>query len=135
MVKDRAVGKVSAIRRQDGDRTESEQIRYYLLSAACAAERLNHIVREHWGIENRRHWVLDVTCNEDQARNRKGHCAANLSLLRKLALNLARLEASKGSMRGKLKRAGWDAGFLISILSQCDSPAPMPAFLCQMQNW
>ena len=62
--------------------------------------------------------VLDVTCHEDQARNRKGHGAENLSLLRKLALNLARLEPGKGSMRGKLKRAGWDNGFLTSILAQ-----------------
>ena len=115
------MGKVRAIRRQDGDGAESEQSRYYLLSAAGAAERVNYIVRGHWGhwgIENRRHWVLDVTCNEDQARNRKGHCAENLSLLRKLALNLARLEAGKVSMRVKLKRAGWDDSFLISILSQ-----------------
>ena len=111
------MGKVTAIRRQNGD--EREQDRYYLLSEACSAERFNYIVRGHCGIENRLHWVLDVTCNEDQARNRKGHCAKNLSLLRKLALNLARLEGSKGStMRSKLKRAGWDDGFLISILSQ-----------------
>ena len=89
-----------------------------LLSEVCSAERPNYIVRGHWGIENRLHWVLDVTCNEDQARNRKGHCAENLALLRKLALNLARLEGSQGSMRGNLKRAGWDDGFLISILSQ-----------------
>ena len=75
-------------------------------------------MRGHWGIENRLHWVLDVTCNEDQARNRKGHGAENLALLRKLALNLARLEPGKGSMRGKLKRAGWDDNFLINILSQ-----------------
>ena len=115
-MKDRVVGKVTAIRRQDG--AGSEQSRYYLLSEACSAERFNYIVRGHWGVENRRHWALDVTCNEDQARNRKGHCAANLSLLRKLALNLARLEGSRGSMRGQLKRAGWDDGFLISILSQ-----------------
>ena len=70
------------------------------------------------GIENRLHWVLDVTCNEDQARNRKGYGSENLALLRKLALNLARLEPGKGSMRGKLKRAGWDDNFLITILSQ-----------------
>ena len=63
-------------------------------------------------------YVLDVTCHEDQARNRKGHCAENLALLRKLALNLARLEASKSSMRGQLKRAGWDDGYLVSIRSQ-----------------
>ena len=72
-----AVGKVTAIRRKDG--AESEQSRYYLLSETCSAERFNYIVRGHWGIENRLHWVLDVTCHEDQARNRKGHCAENLA--------------------------------------------------------
>jgi len=41
----------------------------------------------------------------------------NLALLRKLALNLAKLEPSKGSMRGKLKRAGWDNAFLAQILT------------------
>ena len=69
-------------------------------------------------IENRLRRVLDVTCHGDQARNRKGRCAEKLALLRKLALNLVRLEASKCSMRGKLKWAGWDDGFRISILSQ-----------------
>ena len=39
-------------------------------------------------------------------------------LLRKLAMNLAWLEPSKGSMRGKLKRAGWDNAFLTTMLSQ-----------------
>ena len=111
-----AVGKVTATCRKDGE--ASEETRYYLLSRVWPPERCNGIVRSHWGIENRLHWVLDVTCNEDQARNRKGHCAENLALLRKLALHLARLEPGKGSMRGKLKRAGWDDNFLINILSQ-----------------
>ena len=57
--------------------------RYYLLSQAFPPERFNEIVRSHWGIENRLHWSLDVVFNEDQARNRKGHCAVNLALLRK----------------------------------------------------
>ena len=111
-----AIGKVTATRQRDG--ATSRETRYYLLSRAFPPERFNDIVRGHWGIENRLHWVLDVTCNEDQARNRKGHCAENLALLRKLALNLARLEPGKGSMRGKLKKAGWDNNFLISILAQ-----------------
>ena len=111
-----AVGKVTATRRKDGG--ASQDTRYYLLSPDWPPERCNDIVQGHWGIENRLHWVLDVTCNEDQARNRKGYCAENLALLRKLALNLARLEPSKGSMRGKLKWAGWDDNFLINILSQ-----------------
>ena len=75
-------------------------------------------MRSHWSIENQLHWVLDVVFNEDQARNRKDHGPQNLALLRKLALNLAKLEPSKGSMRGKLKRAGWDNAFLASMLSQ-----------------
>ncbi len=111
-----AVGKITASRRL-GDRTSVES-RYYLLSQACSPERFNAIAREHWGIENRLHWMLDVVFNEDQSRNRKDHCPENLALMRKLALNLARLEPSKGSMRGKLKRAGWDNDYLIIILSQ-----------------
>ena len=111
-----SIGKVSASRKV-GDHTSMES-RYYLLSQEFSPERFNDIVRSHWGIENELHWRLDVVFNEDQARNRKRHCAENLALLRKLALNLARLEPSKGSMRGKLKRAGWDNDFLAIILSQ-----------------
>ncbi len=116
----KAVGKVTARREQDGQ--SSQETRYYLMSHAFSPERFNDIVRSHWGIENRLHWSLDVVFNEDQARNRKGHCAENLALLRKLALNLARLEPSKGSMRGKLKRAGWDNNFLTSLLTQFANP-------------
>ena len=122
-----AVGKITASRQQGG-RTSVES-RCYLLSQAFTPERFNHIVREHRGIENRLRWVLDVVFNEDQSRNRKDHCPDNLALLwpcsglalallRKPALNLARLEPSKGSIRGKLKRAGWDNDYLVIILSQ-----------------
>ena len=61
---------------------------------------------------------LVVASNEDQARNRKSHCAENVGLLAKLALNLARLEPSKGSVRGKPKRAGWDNHSLVVLLTQ-----------------
>lgn len=56
--------------------------------------------------------------NEDQARHCKDHGLENIALLRRLALNLAKLEGSKGSMKGKLKRAGWDNAFLTSLLAQ-----------------
>ena len=92
------------------------------MSRTFPAERFNEIVRSHWGIENELHWCLDAIFNGDQARNRKGHCAENLALLRKPALNLARLESSKVSMRGKLKRAGWDNAFLAAMLAQFASP-------------
>jgi predicted transposase YbfD/YdcC len=110
-----AVGKITASRQVE-DHTSMES-RYYLLSQAFAPERFNEIVRSHWGIENQLHWRLDVVFNEDQSRNPKDHCPDNLALLRKLALNLARLEPSKGSIRDKLKRAGRDDN-LATILSQ-----------------
>ena len=72
-----AVVQITATRRV-GDAT-SEQERYYLLSAAHPPDRFNHLVRGHWGIENGLHWVLDVTCNKSQARNRKANCAENLA--------------------------------------------------------
>ena len=111
-----AAGKITASR-QAGNRISVES-RYCLLSQAYTPERFNCIAREHWGTGNRLHWVLDVMHNEDQSRNRKDNGADNLALLRKLALNLARLEPTKVPMRGKLKRAGWDHDYLITMLSQ-----------------
>jgi predicted transposase YbfD/YdcC len=112
----KAVGKIAASREIDG-RT-SRETRCYLLSEPLTPEAFNAAVRSHWSIENRLHWMLDVVMDEDQARNRKDNGPENLALLRKLALNLAKLEPSKGSMRGKLKRAGWDNAFLAQILTQ-----------------
>ncbi len=76
------------------------------------------MARAHWGIENALHWSLDVTMNEDQARNRKDNGPYNLAILRHLALNLISKEDSKGSNRVKFKRAGWNDDFLLKLLAQ-----------------
>ncbi len=115
-----AIGKIRR-RREVGAKLTTENA-YYLLSTPLSAERFAHVARSHWGIENSLHWVLDVTMNEDQARNRKDHGPENIALLRRLALNLARSENSKGSMKGKLKRAGWDDAFLAKLLANAASP-------------
>lgn len=91
---------------------------YYLLSTTLIAQRFTDIARAHWGIENRLHWVLDVTMNEDRTRHCKDNGPENIALLRRLALNLAKIEGSKGSMKGKLKRAGWNNTFLATLLAQ-----------------
>ena len=76
------------------------------------------IVREHWSIENRLHWPLDVVLDEDLARNRKDNAPANLAVLRRLALNVARAHPDeKTSLRAKLKIAGWDDSYLFSMLA------------------
>ena len=116
----RAIGKVTAARETPAK--TSIETRYFLMSQALTPERFLAVVRAHWGIENGLHWVLDVTMNEDQMRNRKDNGPENLALLRRLALNLAALEPSKDSMRGKLKRAGWDNQFLAQMLAQFAAP-------------
>jgi predicted transposase YbfD/YdcC len=110
-----AVGQVVRVR-EIGTKVSTETA-YYLLSTALSAERFGEVARAHWGVENGLHWVLDVTMNEDQARNRKDNGPENIALLRRLALNLAKLEGSKGSMKGKLKRAGWNDAFLTRLLA------------------
>jgi predicted transposase YbfD/YdcC len=76
-------------------------------------------VRRHWGIENRVHWVLDVTFHEDRSRLRAGHAAENVVVVRHLALNLLRHERStKGrSLKAKRLTAAWDNAYLLTVLS------------------
>jgi predicted transposase YbfD/YdcC len=76
------------------------------------------LVRAHWGLENRLHGRLDVVLDEDRARNRTDNAPAHLAVLRRLALNIARAEPdSRISLRGKLKRAGWDERFMFDMLA------------------
>jgi predicted transposase YbfD/YdcC len=92
--------------------------RYFLLSQCYTAPQALRIVREHWTIENGLHWPLDVVLDEDLARSRKDNAPANLAVLRRLALNIARAHPdTKTSLRGKFKRAGWDETFLFDMLS------------------
>jgi predicted transposase YbfD/YdcC len=106
---------VARVESQRGD--EEPLVRIFLLSKRFAPERLLHIVREHWTIENRLHWSLDVTLEEDAARTRKDNGPANLAVLRRLALNIARAHPdTKTSLRRKLLRAGWDDNFLFDLI-------------------
>ena len=112
----RALAQVDSWRRLDG-KPEETKTRYFLLSKEIPAEQLLPIVRSHWTIENQLHWVLDVVFDEDAARNRKGHGPQNIALLRKIALNMLRSHPDKASIRRKIKKAGWDDIFLLSILA------------------
>ena len=103
---------------------ESVDARYCLLNAKPSAERFGGTVRFHWAIENadarigRLHWVLDVSMDEDQARNRKGNSAACLAVVRRLALNIARMHPDKRSVRRKFTRAQRDDDFLLDMIQR-----------------
>ena len=66
---------------------------YYISSHRFTCARtMSQLIRNHWLIENRLHYVKDVQMNED--RNRIGHsqAARNCSVIKNLTLNLVRLQ-------------------------------------------
>ena len=91
--------------------------RYYILSKHLSAEEFAAAVRGHWSIENRLHWQLDVTFQEDQCRLRRGHADANFSVLRRAALSLLKNNHSlKVGVKNKRLAAGWDDSYLEQVL-------------------
>lgn len=112
----RAIARVTATR-VVGEQDPTLATRYYLTSLPGHARPIAEAVRSHWGIENGLHWVLDMAFGEDQNRTRAGHGAENLALIRKLALNLLRLEPTRThGIKASRLRAGWDHDYLLRVL-------------------
>jgi predicted transposase YbfD/YdcC len=111
-----AIGKI--VRTRETATKTTMETAYYLLSTPMTAERLGQVVRAHWAVENSLHWMLDVTMNEDQARNRLDNGPNNLAVLRHMALNILNAQKSKISNRRKIKRAGWSNAFLANLIVQ-----------------
>jgi predicted transposase YbfD/YdcC len=103
----KAVGKVVRMR-ETAEKTTTEKA-YSLSNSKLTPERFNEIARQHWGVENSLDWRLDgrldVVMNEDQDKKRMGHGPESLAVLRPMAINAIEKEGSKGSLRGKFKRA------------------------------
>lgn len=72
-------------------KTSVEQ-RFYISSLAPDAERAARAIRDHWSVENKLHWCMDVVFADDQMRARTRHAAHNLALLKQLTMNLIRLD-------------------------------------------
>jgi predicted transposase YbfD/YdcC len=106
-----------AINETQRDGKKVGENRYYILSKFVAASRFADAVRGHWSIENRLHWQLDVTFQEDQCRIRQGHADANFSILRRAALSLLKNETTlKVGIKNKRLTAGWDDSYLEKVL-------------------
>ena len=106
-----------------GDKQESLSHGFYISSLEPSAKRHLEVIRSHWGIENRLHYVLDVVFGEDESRVRRDFGPRNLALLRRLALSIARhAPAPNKSLRLRRKMAGWSSGFLL----QCLASWPVP---------
>lgn len=101
--------------------------RYFISSLPPDAAKLAAAIRGHWGIENQQHWTLDMTFHEDRCRSRKGNAPDNFAVLRRVALNLLKLDKSKKlSLAGKRKAAGWDTAYLLTLLRAAGTSSEPP---------
>jgi predicted transposase YbfD/YdcC len=111
----KAIGMTISNTQREG--RDCNEVRYYILSKYVAGRRFAEAVRGHWGIENRLHWQLDVTFQEDQCRIRQGHADANFSILRRTALSMLKNEHTlKVGIKNKRLAAGWDESYLEKVL-------------------
>lgn len=116
----KAIGMVVGIRKEKDK--ESVEVRYYL-SSITDGNKFAEAVREHWGIESM-HWLLDVTFNEDKSRIRKENEPENAALLRKMALNILKIDTQNDkannirphSYNAKRYKASLDVRYLEKVM-------------------
>lgn len=92
------------------------ETRYFVSSLPPDSKRLAEAIRSHWQVENRLHWCLDVAFHEDACRTRRDHAPQNLNIMRKMAMNLLRLNPLKKTLPKKRLRACLDPAYLAQVL-------------------
>lgn len=112
----KSIGMVEVKRTINYETTHS--VRYFLTSLTY--DKMDDFMRgarKHWNIEINLHWSLDVSFADDLNRARIGNSAENLSIVKRIALNLLKQEKSaKIGITAKRKKAGWDNNFLMKVL-------------------
>lgn len=108
--------KVKRKRQVEGE--VAHDVHDYLSSLANDAKKRLEANRQHWGIENALHWVLDVALGEYESRVRQGDAPQNLGLLRRLALSMLKQEnTAKVGIKAKRRKAGWNEDYLLKVLA------------------
>lgn len=110
----KSVTMVHSLRRSD--KGFSSEKRYYISSLAPDSEKLAQAIRSHWEIENRLHWCLDVSFKEDASRIRTDHAPENMNIIKKIAMNLLRLNPLKKSLPKKRLKACLNNSYLAEVL-------------------
>ena len=114
-----AVIAVETIRIAHKQAPVTSDYRFYLASLRRSATAFVTMIRQHWDIENKLHWSLDVTFNEDRCRIRKDHAPENMVAMRHITLNLLRQEHTRHmSLRQKKLLCSLDEHYLLTMLSR-----------------
>jgi predicted transposase YbfD/YdcC len=99
---------------------KTQETRYYISSIKNITPELAlKSVREHWGVENTLHWILDMSFNEDYSRIRKENAPQVMAIIRHIALNLLqRCKPKRQSIKGFRKICSWDDSALTNVVTK-----------------
>jgi len=109
--------KIDSMRINKTTGIQNNETRYYISSLPAKAENCLSCVRAHWSIENQLHWMLDMRFREDSCRIRTDHAPANVSTIRKTAMNLLKQDKTKMPVKRKQLRAMCDHRYLTSLIT------------------
>lgn len=95
----------------------TSEVRYAItsLDARVSAERLLAYRRDHWSIENRVHYVRDVSMGEDASQVRTGAAPEAMAVLRNVVLGLLR-QAGWNNIAAGLRHYGWHPAHAFRLL-------------------
>jgi hypothetical protein len=92
----------------------------YLITSLSKEEaspgQLLRLMRGHWGIENRVHWVRDVTFDEDRSQVRVGSGPQAMAALRNTALGLLRLKGAR-NIAAATRTCAWHAERALALIT------------------
>jgi predicted transposase YbfD/YdcC len=110
------IGMVTRIVEEQGQKRTEDA---YYLGSITKVDQFAQAVRRHWGVESM-HWQLDVTFGEDGYKTKERNRAANVAVLKRIALNVVKQDTNKHVKRSLNKRrfiASMNTGYVDELLS------------------
>jgi len=111
------VGRLTSLRRRRGETTTEVSYLITSLSAQQASPaHLLRLMRGHWGIENRLHWVRDVTFDEDRCQIRTGAAPQVMAALGNTVIGLFHLRGVT-NIAAALRSYAWHAPRALALVT------------------
>ena len=111
-----AFGRIESERRV-GKKKTSFFTHYIALSKRLSPKTMMNKVRAYWSVENNCHWPLDVVFDEDGCRARKNHAPQNISIIRRMGLDILRTHPADMSITRKMNLAAWNKEFRYDLFT------------------
>lgn len=97
--------------------TTSYTSHFYVSSLPVKPAQVAKSIQDHWHIENRLHWVMDVVFDEDRMNITDPDGATHMALFNRVCLNIIRQhKGKKDSMAAKRRGAAWNGDFRTELL-------------------